>query len=505
VATLDEVRAKAFPVLQSDGTPAYKVTPEQAARAEVFVAPPLSALSPRMLFLEGLLADYDRARLAHDPAKLLARFGPEKAGVWDAGSAAAPARLLRDFLPPDEGGVDKAGRAAWLRSKAMPWLSIRQSFPEMPNPESEGQVSRVVTALYRTYDARPREQLLRGQLEEATRRLVRIHDEYQAERDAFRDVEQVRKTRQDWAGRVQKAYLDLVNAKAAAQQAPQDAQVQAGLRTAQKQVDALLDDSYLVSLALGEDEVGMMKEDDNPKKAKRSKRGLLTSVVMQSTMPTLGADTAYLQALARQERAEQKQAQLDRQRAGRAKPEARAEREAVAAWKNTQKGWDAYLTDYPLTPPEAGGRLTYIVRLNRGTDLYPYTALSLLEDLFQDVSMAAQARLLRARALEKAGDVAAAREALAKLPAELTALERVLESLEKGGFQEIRRIADQRLRQLEPLVAQAGPKAEPPLPLTNLRNLSRDVSAMERGGWRDNVRWLRAAAAARLAQLPAAK
>ena len=141
-------------------------------------------------------------------------------------------------------------------------------------------------------------------IEEATRRLVRIHDEYQAEREAFRDLEQIRKTRLEWSRQVQKAYLDLVNAKATAQQAPQDAQAQAGLRAAQKQVEALLDDSYLVSLALGEDEVGMMqKEDDSPKKAKRAKRGLLTSVVLQSTLPTLGADTAYLQALVRQERA----------------------------------------------------------------------------------------------------------------------------------------------------------------------------------------------------------
>ena len=35
--------------------------------------------------------------------------------------------------------------------------------------------------------------------------------------------------------------------------------------------------------------------------------------------------------------------------------------------------------------------------------------------------------------------------------------------------------------------------------------LSRDVTALEGGGWRENVRWLRAAAAARLAQLPPAK
>jgi hypothetical protein len=483
VLTLGEVRAqpKLLPTLVSDGGPAYRATPEQAARAEVFVAPPLSALAPRMRYLEGLLADFDRVRLAHDPAKLLARFEAEKAGVWGAGAADAPAPLLRNFLPPDEGGVDRTGRAVWFRRKAVPWLSIRQSFPEMPNLDAETQVANIVTALFHTYDARPQTLLLRGKFDEASRRLVRIHEEYQAERGAYRDAEQVRTLRQQWSQQVRKAYLARVNAEPGAE----------------KQIADLFDDQYLVAVTRGEDEVGRMEQDvgsPNQKRA-RPKRGLLTAIVMQSTMGSLGADTAYLRALVRQGRAELSQDLLEHSPTGEARTR------AAGAWKNTYKGWDDYLAEYPFTKAEAYNRVVQISRLDAANELFLGTAVSLLEDLFQTLAMEGQARLLRARALEKAGDVAAAREALAKLPAELTALEEVLDAtLEKGVFQQVRTRLSQQLGSLE---QRAGPKAEPSLLLTNLRHLSRDLAALERGAWRDTVRGLRAAAVARLGQLPA--
>jgi hypothetical protein len=494
VATLDEVRAqpKLLPAVQSDGAPAYGATPEQAAKAEVFVAPALSALSPRMRYLEGLLADDDPVRLAYDPAKLLARFGADKAGVWGAGAADAPVGLLRQFLPPDEGGVDKTGRAVWFRRKAMPWLSIRQNFPELPNFKAEAPVADIVTKLYQTYDAGPRTLLLRGKFDEATRRLVRIHDEYQAEREAHRDLEQVRTMRREWAQHVRKVYLALVNAEAAGQEAE--------IRAANTKIGELFFDPYLEAVKGGEDEIGRMEQDvGNPnQKRERPKRGLLTVIVMQSTMGSLGADTAYLRALVRQGRAELWQDALEHAPTGEARSR------AVSAWKNTYKGWDDFLTEYPFTPAEAAGRIVQIARLDPGNELFLGTAVSLLEDVFQDLAMEGQARLLRARALEKAGDVAAAREALVKLPDELAKLEAALETLDKSGvFQVVRGRLNQQLGPLEQQAAQAGPKAQPSPYLTNLRHLSRDLAALERGAWRDTVRGLRAAAVARLGQLPA--
>jgi hypothetical protein len=502
VATLEEIRTRPqlLPTIQSDGVPAYRATPEQVAKAEVFVAPPLSALSPRMRFLEGLVADFDRVRLANDPAKLLERFGPEKAGVWGAGTANAPALLLWNFLPPDQGGVDKSGRDAWFRRKQIPWLTIRLRVPELPTLEAENPIAHVVSVLYETYDVRPRELLWRGKFDEATRRLVRIHDEYQAEREAFRDPAHVRRVQGEWPAHVKKVYLTLVTAKAAAQQEPGNERIQSELRTAKKQVEALMEDEYLGGLMSGVDEVGLMKEKAPNQKQDQPRRGLLTSVVLLATTSTLGADTAYLQALVRQERAELAQGRRQQ------KPDKAADATALRAWRNTQKGWETYLAEYPYTSDEAARRLYGIFRLDRQNELFPASAVSLLEEIFQDVAMQGQAQFLRARALEMAGDLAAARETLQKMPAELTALEKVLESVEKGGLQEIRRVIDSRLRLLESQeAARAGQKAEPSAFLSNLRNLSLDLSALEHGAWRDTFRDLRASASARLQQLPATK
>jgi hypothetical protein len=430
----------------------------------------------------------------------LERFGPEKAGVWGAGAANAPALLLWNFLPPDQGGVDKSGRDAWFRRKQIPWLTIRLRLAELPTFEAENPIAHVVSVLYETYDVRPRELLWRGKFDEATRRLVRIHDEYQAEREAFRDPAHVRRVQGEWPAHVKKVYLALVTAKAAAQQEPGNERIQSELRTAKKQVEALMEDEYLVGLMSGVDEVGLMKEKSPNQKQDQPRRGLLTSVVLQATTSTLGADTAYLQALVRQERAEL--AQERRQH----KPDKAAAAAALRAWRNTQKGWETYLAEYPYTSDDAARRLYGIFRLDRRNELFPASAVSLLEEIFQDVAMQGQAQFLRARALAMAGDVAAARETLEKMPAELTALEKVLESVEKGGLQEIRGAIESRLRLLESQeAARAGQKAEPSALLSNLRNLSLDLSALERGAWRDTFRDLRASAAARLQQLPTTK
>jgi hypothetical protein len=493
VLTLSEIRAqpKLLPVVPSDGAPAYRATPEQAARAEVFVAPPLSALSLRMRHVERQLAEGDPVRLAYDPAKLLARFEAEKAGVWGAGAADAPAQLLRQFLPPDEGGVDKSGRAAWFRIKTVPWFSIRQGFPDLPNIDAQVPVAGHVQKLYEVYDSRPRTLLLRGKLEEATRLLVRIHDEYQAERETHRHNEPVRqKMRQEWASQVRKAYIAQANAKAAGQQGE--------MKAAQEKIAELFYDPYLEVIKEGKDDIGQMEQDPgNPnQKRQKLKRGLLTAIIFDSTMGSLGADTAYLRALVRQGRAEPLQEQLEHTRSGEARTR------AVSAWKNTYKGWDDYLTGYSFTPPEAFKRVAQITRLDPGNDLFLESAVSLLEDLFQDLAMDGQACLLRARALEKAGDVPTAREALTKLPKDLTALEILLDdTLEKGGiFQQLRGRLNQRLG---PLEQRPDVKGEPPAYLTRLRHLSRDLAALEQGAWRETVHGLRAAAIARQGQLPA--
>jgi hypothetical protein len=120
-ATLAEVRDKKgyfdqFTIGSNDDRYHYDLTPDQIGRAEILLSWPLSALAPRMKYLEELLASMNtKIRLSADP--VTARK------PWDEAGAAAkvpvrltnrlgdysypsPLRTLRDFLPPSEGGVD---------------------------------------------------------------------------------------------------------------------------------------------------------------------------------------------------------------------------------------------------------------------------------------------------------------------------------------------------------------------------------------------------------------
>jgi hypothetical protein len=117
IATLAQVRSEAavFAGLRLDDQHAYDVTPEQAKRAEVHLACPLSAMAPRMRYLENLLAGQNKINLGIDPRALLEKFQEATKGqqipvkFWNPpGNPTTLARVLRQFLPPDEeGGCDK--------------------------------------------------------------------------------------------------------------------------------------------------------------------------------------------------------------------------------------------------------------------------------------------------------------------------------------------------------------------------------------------------------------
>src|SRR5262249_54395377 len=108
VATLADVRKQPELLSAGEGEPATK------GEFEVYVAPPLHALSRRMKLLDELAADRHGVRLAQEPDKLLERVegaAGGKARVWNSPPpAVTPVRALRAYLPPAEGGTDKTGR-----------------------------------------------------------------------------------------------------------------------------------------------------------------------------------------------------------------------------------------------------------------------------------------------------------------------------------------------------------------------------------------------------------
>jgi hypothetical protein len=118
IATLSQVRsqgAKLFQSLTSDAKHAYDIAGNQGQGAEVWLAGPLSALAPRMKYLEDLLSIHNKVYLETDAASLLQKFqdalGEQKIAVkvWNhLGDEDTPYRVLRSFLPADQdGGTDK--------------------------------------------------------------------------------------------------------------------------------------------------------------------------------------------------------------------------------------------------------------------------------------------------------------------------------------------------------------------------------------------------------------
>ena len=116
VATLSDVVRKPdlLKQLKIEGAPEYDVTPAQAAKAELHLVCSLSALAPRMQQLQDKVLPPMRVSLYHNleremrwlqGAAAKASGDPPAVKLWSQGPT-----LLRNFLPPDEGGTDPGSR-----------------------------------------------------------------------------------------------------------------------------------------------------------------------------------------------------------------------------------------------------------------------------------------------------------------------------------------------------------------------------------------------------------
>jgi hypothetical protein len=134
IATLAQIRTQAdiLEPLAADPKHPYDVTADQARQAETRLAWPLSALAPRMRFLEGLLADRNnQVHLAVDPQAVQEAFGKAAKSQSIAlpvdnpkGDARLMAGMLRDFFPPAEGGRDRTGRKELAEIGLIPWGAL---------------------------------------------------------------------------------------------------------------------------------------------------------------------------------------------------------------------------------------------------------------------------------------------------------------------------------------------------------------------------------------------
>jgi hypothetical protein len=413
VATLAQLRqqpAKILAALNLDKTFTYDLDEKQAVQARPYLVLPLSGLSVRMRFLEDeVFAADDPVALALRPERLRARFEEAESGevgVWNGRAVAdrapplTPTRVLRLSLPPDHGGIDQPpdketpSRYARHLAGLMPWPAVVAVLREMKiTDELEGlagsaQITGYIFDLYRKYIQTPREMLLRGRTDEASKRLVRLRtvlDQYEEELGRLGE-ERFAAELARWRKRVREAALEKARAGAS------------------KAWDAVwLEDQYLLSvLAPGEEEADRRK----------MRTGMLGFVVFRAAGPTLRREAAYLLALRLHNEASRQQGRADA--AGDGKVGQKLGGEVTSAWTTAQERWGHYAHDYPVSEPTLASRAQLIrQQANNVADLQALGES--LGHVFHDLRRTLAARLREAEAAGQVGQPKAARLALESL------------------------------------------------------------------------------------------
>ncbi len=334
IATLAQARQgpEVFDQLAADKA-RYDVTPEQARAAEVRLVCSLSALAPRLKYLQdAILAPAVEVHLAQDVSGDLDRLKAAVGAavpVWPEGTA-----ILRRFLPVEEGGVDKPQKnlpddnAVVMPShqqrfllEMVPW----QDFPPLlkdphnfPGNAPLGQKVRYDFGnpfLRGNLEAgQPRDLLLRGQHAEAVRQLVGEHLHWQQQRKRLAGSGDVEGRLQAWIPRVLAVYAD-----------------QARARTQQEKGRAAAAIAQLWSEA----------EDYR--------------IFLEGTLAgPRDAEVVYQLALCKQEQAERLQARLDRA-AGKAAANPADVEMVLGTWRDALFWWKEF-TEGPASQAHAAAR-----------------------------------------------------------------------------------------------------------------------------------------------------
>jgi hypothetical protein len=414
VATLAQVRTQPelLKRLTVDARFPYDVTPEQARTAEIHVAVALAELTPRMQALQNVLAANEGIHLAVDPAALLQRFQaaakvPELAGtpvrVWNLpGDVNTPIRVLRRFVPEDEGGLDKTQQREFLRQQVIPWQLFPEQLNQLPGEarnrlrkvfalpflsfDQEARLSEQVLQLWlpglldpppdkqggrrvaevTVHDRMPRDLELRGRFDEATNLLVAIEGELSRQQKVARGNPNLAKAVQNWADHVAAA-LDVVNQAQQATRNPKRAGADTlDVDTARKQLEMAWRES-----------------------------GPVIALLLAAVAQPMASEVTYLLALCKHEQAERAQARW----AG--KVPAEVESRIRDAWKSAESWWAGYLDRYSAGLSVASARryrARALLALGRRDE-----AVGLLENLSADMP-----------ALEKTGHLYLAKQEKAR-------------------------------------------------------------------------------------------
>jgi len=226
----------------------------QVKRSEVHLVCSLSELAPRMGYLQRLLPAAEEVCLEDQPTELLDRFRAATRGsplaecpvrVWGRrGDLSSPVRLLRGFLPPEEGGIDQSRRKHQAEVTRVPWDYLPRAVHDLPKDlELGNRLENLFGRAFFALEARmPRDLLLRGQLDEATRKLIEYQDQLRQHKQHVAQEPDLEARTAAWCQRVKAAHADVMQAQRQALRQP-TSEAAARLEEARAQVQACWQDS----------------------------------------------------------------------------------------------------------------------------------------------------------------------------------------------------------------------------------------------------------------------
>ncbi|HEX5272093.1 MAG TPA: hypothetical protein VFW33_16465 [Gemmataceae bacterium] len=358
IATLAELRkqpALLAPLTVDEKHP-YAVGAEQLKDTVVRLAPPLSALSPRMRTLQDdLLPQRAGVRPAVDPAKLVEEFGAApgvEGGADGVRAREGAAGLTRGFLGEGEGGTDKTGQRSALARLAM----LPQGTLPAPIRELEGdpgdRIRLFVLAQILTFQLeprQPRDRVLRGQFKDASAQMVPLLEQISTQDSIFKKREaEVYEEFARWKKSLYEAYGKEGEAR--------DNLRKGGSAEAAEAATQAREQVWKAGI------------------------NVLALLVEGGTAESRRAQVMYQQGLCMHEQAERAQARADAQARGEAPDpdEVKAARAAVQSeWKDAAGWWTTYTQLYPRTPQGLHARL--LLARAREAQGQPKVARALLE------------------------------------------------------------------------------------------------------------------------------
>jgi hypothetical protein len=371
VATLAQVRQdpSVLQQLMVDPKLPYDVTTEQARQTELQIACSLSALAPRLRLLEEALSGSDTMHLSVDARGLWQRFEaackePGLSGtrlrVWNLpGDPNTPIRVLRGFLPPQEGGTDKTQREELSKRELVPWSAYPRPLLQIRGPVGDataglfrmpfisfsldtklsnqllqlwmpalaqassggngggaGMSRRPSDVLVR--ERMPRDLVLRGRLEEATPLLVAMRAELQHQKTLVNQVADLQPQLEEWCERAKVVSQTRLVVQERARRAKNPEEAASEMAAADEQLNQL-NKSFPVSV-----------------------------VIQAAAAEPMSDAVTYLLALCKHEQAERVQTRV-----------AASAKGAENAWRSAVDWWSNYLSDFPRGSgmPAARGHL----------------------------------------------------------------------------------------------------------------------------------------------------